>query len=68
MEYLARAAADLATKQDVDMATVLDVAQQHGSEMLGPVPAANARSEVTVAQSTAVVGSMEPHHVLEKVS
>ena len=39
MEQFCREAADLATRGDVDMATVLGLAQQHGIEMLGPVPA-----------------------------
>ena len=38
MEQFSRAAADLATRGDVDMATVLRLAEQHGIEMLGPVP------------------------------
>ena len=38
MEQFSRAAAALATKGDVDMATVLRLAEQHGIEMLGPVP------------------------------
>ena len=40
MEQFTRAAAALATKHDVDMATVLAIAEQHGIEMLGPVPTA----------------------------
>lgn len=38
MEQFSRAAADLATRGDVDMTTVLQLAEQHGIEMLGPVP------------------------------
>jgi mannose-6-phosphate isomerase-like protein (cupin superfamily) len=41
MEQFTRAAADLATKHDVDVAAVLALAEQHGIEMLGPVPAAS---------------------------
>lgn len=40
MEGFSRAAADLATRGEVDMATVLALAEQHGIELLGPVPAA----------------------------
>ena len=40
MEQFSRAAADLATKGEVDMTTVLGLAEQHGIEMLGPVPLA----------------------------
>jgi len=38
MEQFCRTAADLATRGDVDMTTVLRLAQQLGIEMLGPVP------------------------------
>ena len=38
MEQFTRAAANLATRGDVDMATLLHLADQHGIEMLGPVP------------------------------
>ena len=40
MEQFTRAAAALAAKGDADMAAVLRLADQHGIEMLGPVPAA----------------------------
>lgn len=38
MEGFSRAVAGLAARGDVDMATVLGVAEQHGIELLGPVP------------------------------
>jgi mannose-6-phosphate isomerase-like protein (cupin superfamily) len=38
MEQFSRAAAELATRGEVDMTTVLRLAEQHGIEMLGPVP------------------------------
>lgn len=38
MERFSRAAAELAAKGEVDMATMLSLAEQHGIEMLGPVP------------------------------
>lgn len=39
MEGFSRAAADLAAKGEVDMTTVLALAERHGIELLGPVPA-----------------------------
>jgi mannose-6-phosphate isomerase-like protein (cupin superfamily) len=38
MEHFSRAAADLAARGEADMAAVLSLAEQHGIEMLGPVP------------------------------
>ena len=40
MEQFSRAAAALAAQGGADMATALRLAQQHGIELLGPVPAA----------------------------
>ena len=39
MEGSSRAAVELTAKGEVDMATLLALAGQHGIEMLGPVPA-----------------------------
>ena len=38
MEGFSRAAADLAARGEVDMAAALALAEQHGIEILGPVP------------------------------
>ena len=50
MEQFCRSAADLATRGEVDMAIVLGLAEQHGIEMLGPVPASSRAEPAAPAQ------------------